>query len=405
MAALTGMKVLDLTQYEAGTSGAQLLAWLGAEVVKIEPPGRGDPGRHTERGEGDSIYFLSFNANKRSLALNLATPEGKSLFLSLVPKFDVVMENFTLGTMEKLGLGYETLKQHNPALIYGSIKGFGESGPYADFKCYDMVAQAFGGAFSLTGTADGPPLRPGPTSADTGSGMLLALGLVSAYVQRLRTGEGQKVEISMQEAVANFNRTALSHRERDSGKPVPRRGNRTVAPTDLYPCAPGGPNDWVYIMPATMRMYDALFAVVGRPEFSTDPKYKEPGARVRYGDEIYEAVAAWTCTRDKRQAMEELQAAGVPAGAVLDTVDLYADPHLRARDMVVTVSHPVRGDWEFLGVPIHLSGSQMTIRRAPLLGEHSREVLAAELNLDGAELDRLAAQGVIDALEAIAADD
>src|SRR5947209_3030281 len=180
MPALDKLRILDLTQYEAGTSCTQLLAWLGATVVKVEQPGVGDPGRHTEPGQGDSLYFLSFNANKRSVAINLRTEEGRKLFLQLLPRFDAVVENFTLGTMEKLGLGYETLKAAHPPVIYATLKGFGTTGPYAEFKCYDMVAQAAGGAFSLTGTMDSPPMRPGPTMGDTGSGLQLALGSLAA---------------------------------------------------------------------------------------------------------------------------------------------------------------------------------------------------------------------------------
>lgn len=403
MAALSRMRILDLTQYEAGTSCTQLLAWLGADVVKVEQAGVGDPGRHTEPGRGDSLYFLSFNANKRSLALDLRSEAGRDLFLRLLPRFDVVMENFSLGTMEKFGLGYDVLKAHHPGVIYCTVKGFGTYGPYAAYKCYDMVAQAFGGAFSITGEADGAPLRPGPTMADTGTGMLAALGILAAYIQRQETGEGQQVEISMQEAVANLIRCGLSQRERAPEQPVPRRGNRTIAPTDLYPCAPGGPNDYIYVMPVTTRMLDALLVAIGRPELCASEDLHSPRWRVEHGDEIWAIVAAWTRGRTKHEAMEVVAGAGVPAGAVLDTTELLADPHLRARDMVVTVQHPERGAWEFIGPPVHLSGSSVAVRPAPLLGEHSLEVLSAELGLDDRELDRLVQQGTVGARRASAA--
>ena len=191
MPALDGIKVLDLTQYEAGTSGSQYLAWFGATVVKVEQPGRGDPGRMTEGGNRDSLYFLSFNHNKESIAIDLASERGKELFLQLVPHFDVVTENFTLGTMEKLGLGYDVLRAINPRLIYGTIKGFGTSGPYGTYKCFDWVAQAVGGSFSITGEADGPPVKPGATMADTGSGIHLAIGILAAIVQRERTAKAR----------------------------------------------------------------------------------------------------------------------------------------------------------------------------------------------------------------------
>jgi formyl-CoA transferase len=395
MPALERMKILDLTQYEAGTSCTQLLAWMGANVVKVEQAGVGDPGRHTEQGRGDSLYFLSFNANKRSLALNLRSPEGRELFLKLLPRFDVVVENFSLGTMEKFGLGYDVLKSVNPRIIYATVKGFGTFGPYAAYRCYDMVAQAFGGAFSITGTEDGPPLRPGPTMGDTGTGMLAALGILAAYIQREQTGEGQKVEVSMQEAVANLIRTALSSRERLPDQPVPRRGNRTLAPVDLYPCAPGGPNDYIYVMPSTTRMLDALWAAIDRPELAQEERYRTPAGRRDHGDEIFEIVAAWTRTRTKHEAMQILGAAGVPAGAVLDSQDLLSDPHLHARGMVVTVEHPERGPWEFIGPPVHMTASKVEVRPAPLLGEHSLEVLKQELALTDEQLQGLIARGIV----------
>jgi formyl-CoA transferase len=395
MPALERMKILDLTQYEAGTSCTQLLAWMGANVVKVEQAGVGDPGRHTEPGRGDSLYFLSFNANKRSLALNLRSEEGRALFLKLLPRFDVVVENFSLGTMEKFGLGYDVLKAHNPRIIYASVKGFGTFGPYAQYKCYDMVAQAFGGAFSLTGTPETPPMRPGPTMGDTGTGMLAAMGILAAYIQREQTGEGQRLEVSMQEAVANLIRCGLSHREREPGLPVPRRGNRTISPTDLYPCAPGGPNDYIYIMPQTRRMIDALWSVIGRPELSLDERFHAPKGRREHGDEIFEYVAEWTRQRTKQEAMEALGAAGVPAGAVLDTIELLSDPHLKARGMVVEVEHPERGVWEFIGPPVHMSASKVEVKHAPLLGQHSAEVLREELAMDDATLAALAAAGIV----------
>lgn len=396
MPALERMRILDLTQYEAGTSCTQLLAWLGADVVKVEQAGVGDPGRHTERGMGDSLYFLSFNANKRSLALNLRSEEGRQIFLGMLPNFDVVVENFSLGTMEKFGLGYEVLKAHNPRIIYATVKGFGTYGPYSEFKCYDMVAQAFGGAFAITGYQDGPPLRPGPTMGDTGTGMHAAMGIMAAYIQREQTGEGQMVEVSMQESVASLIRCPLSHRER-TGHPVPRRGNRTLAPVDLYPCAPGGPNDYIYIMPNTTRMIDALWTVIGRPELAMNEEYRTGRGRADHGDEIYEIVASWTRQRTKYEAMEALGAAGVPAGAVLGSDDLLSDPHLKARDMVVTVEHPERGAWEFIGPPIHLSASKVELKHAPLLGQHSLEVLQQELSLSAEELAQLVDRGIVGA--------
>jgi formyl-CoA transferase len=406
MPALDGMRILDLTQYEAGTSCTQMLAWMGAEVVKIESPGRGDPGRHTEWGFGDSLYFLTFNGNKRSLALNLQTDEGRQLFLELVKRFDVVAENFTLGTMEKLGLGYDALREANPAIIYATLKGFGTTGQYKDFKCFDMIAQAAGGAMSVTGYPDGVPLRSGATFGDTGTGMTLAMQILAAYIQRLRTGEGQIVEASMQEAVSNFVRTALTHGERKD--PIaPRRVNRTGAggaPSDLFPCAPGGPNDYVYIHVNTTRFWDALCISMDRPELAEDPRFATPKLRLENREELHTIVTEWTKQRSKWEAMDVLGTNGLPAGAVFDTQDLFEHPHLVERGMVSEIDHPVRGKWKMLSPPFHMSRSKVKMTAAPLLGEHTDEVLAKELGLDGSALDRLASAGVTGRAHAMAAD-
>jgi formyl-CoA transferase len=396
MPALEDLKILDLTQYEAGTSCTQLLAWLGAEVVKVEQPGLGDPGRHlgTDEDRGDALYFLSFNANKRSLTINLRSDDGRRLFLDLLHQFDVVVENFSLGTMEKLGLDYETLRQIHPSLIYATVKGFGLTGLYASFHSYEMVAQAVGGVFSLTGPQESPPLRSGANVGDTGSGMILAAGILAAYVQRLKTGEGQIVEVAQQEAVLNYVRTAFSRRD-SVGDPVPRRGNRATVPSDLYPCAPGGPNDFVYLMTPTRHMLDSLMTAIGRPELSFDPRFETEQERGNHQDELWEIIAAWTKQRTKYQVMETLGSAGVPCGAVLDSGDIIRDRHLRERGAIRTMHHPVRGDWELAGSPVRLSASEVDYRPSPLLGEHTEEVLAEKLGLKPEELQALRQGGAI----------
>jgi len=395
MAALDGMTVLDLTQYEAGTSCTQYLAWFGAEVVKVEQPGVGDPGRHTEGPGQDSLYFLTFNHNKKSVALDLASEAGRELFLRMLPQFDVVVENFTLGTMEKFGLGYEVLKEHHPAIIYATIKGFGTHGPYSGFKSFDWVAQASGGSFSITGEPDGPPMKPGATVADTGSGMHAVMGILAAYIQRQRTGRGQMIEIAMQETVTNFMRQQLSIRQRVTG-PVPRRGNKLgLPPTDLYPCAGDGPNDWAFIMIATNRMWDALCVAIERQDLLHDERFATPQAKREHGDELYEAIASWTRQRPKFELMETLGAAGVPCSAAYDSDDIFRDKHLRARGQIRTISHPVNGDVEMLAPPIHMSDSDVPMRPSPLLGQHTAEVLAERLGLGEDALRELAESGVI----------
>ncbi|HTE85969.1 MAG TPA: CoA transferase [Dehalococcoidia bacterium] len=396
MPALEDLKILDLTQYEAGTSCTQMLAWLGAEVVKIEQPGLGDPGRRLRPrgGNEDALYFLTYNANKRSVTLNLRSEEGKRLFLELVPQFDVVVENFSLGTMEKLGLGYETLKQIHPGVIYATVKGFGTTGPYSPFHSYEMIAQAAGGAFSVTGMAGGVPLRSGGNLGDTGSGMILMGGILAAYIQRLKTGEGQHVEVAQQEAVLNQIRTALSFRER-TGEPVPRRGNRATVPTDLYPCAPGGDNDYVYMHVPTRHMLDALFTAIGRPELVVDPRFDSEEARAKHQEELWDIIADWTRQRTKYEVMELLGPVDVPCSAVLDSCDIWQDRHLNERGYIRTMHHPVRGDWQFPGMPIRLSRSSVELQRSPLLGEHTQEVLAEKLGVNSDEVRSLHEAGVV----------
>lgn len=383
MPALEDLRILDLTQYEAGTSCTQLLAWLGAEVVKVEQPGLGDPGRRLRPGEdrGDALYFLSYNSNKRSITLNLRSEEGKRIFLELLPHFDVVTENFSLGTMEKLGLGYETLKKIHPPLIYATVKGFGTTGPYSSFHSYEMIAQAVGGAFSVTGTAEMPPMRSGANLGDTGSGMILAGGIMAAYIQRLKTGEGQHVEVAQQEAVLNCVRTAFSRRD-SVGDPIMRRGNRASVPTDLYPCAPGGPNDYVYLHAPRGHFVDTLYATIGQPELAVDPRFESEEALAKHQDELWEIIASWTRQRTKYEVMETLGEAGVPCGAVLDSADIFKDRHLRERGSIRTMHHPVRGDWDLAGPPVRLSASKVEYKPSPLLGQHTEEILAENLGMD-----------------------
>ena len=247
MPALDGLRVLDMTQYEAGTSCTQALAWLGADVVKIERPERGDPGRGPG---GNAEYFVVWNSNKRSVAVDLSQPAGRQLLLRMLPRYDVFVENYGPGVMERLGLDYAAMRKAKPSIIYARIKGFGTSGPWADYKCYDMVAQAAAGAFSITGEADGPPMRPGPTTGDAGTGMQMALAITAAYVQKLNTGEGQLIELSMQEAMTYYLRTATS-RGNYGERAAPRSGNGATANMTLYRCRGDDANSYVYVMAVT----------------------------------------------------------------------------------------------------------------------------------------------------------
>lgn len=397
--ALDGFRVLDLTQYEAGTSGTQILAFLGADVVKVEPPGNGDPGR----GFGatmadrkvDSLYFLSLNCNKRSITLNLKSEEGKAIFFDLLPRFDAVVENFALGTMEGLGLGYEVLRERHPKLIYATLKGFGTHGPYAHYRSFDMIAQATGGIMSTTGLPDTLPMRVGASVGDTGTGMKLAMGVLAAYCQLLKAGVGQHVEVSMQESIASDMRVVFSGRK-VAGDPLRRGGNNLVslAPSDTYACKPFGPNDYVYLVVITAQMIENVFLAIGHPEVLDDPRLATAQSRMAANEWMHELIAPWMAARTKWEAMHELQQFGVPCGAVYDSGDIFRDGHLRAREMVQVLGHPEWGDVEFLASPLRLSASDVPVRLAPDLGQDTAEVLG-ELGVDAEKVAALRAAGVI----------
>ena len=388
MAALEGLRILDMTQYEAGTSCTQALAWMGADVVKIEAPGRGDPGRGPT---GNAEYFVVWNSNKRSVALNLQSDEGRELLLDLLDGFDVFVENYGPGVMEKLNLTYEVMRARKPEIIYARLKGFGLSGPWSNYKCYDMVAQSAAGAFSITGEADGPPMRPGPTTGDAGTGVQMALAISAAYIQKLRTGKGQCIELSMQEAMTYYLRTSTSGSgfgERAAG----RSGNGGSPNMTLYPCKGDGPNDYVYVMAVTAKMWQVVFDVVGIDQDGEEFNRLSDSER---RDRMRDAVTAWTRQRTKYEAMQELAEAGIPASAVLTTKDLYTNAHLVERGFVHEVAHPIHGPIKLLGWPAKMSESDVPIEPAPQLGEHTQGVLAEELGLETTTLDRLASAGVI----------
>ena len=395
MPALEGMRVLDMTQYEAGTACTQLLAWLGADVVKVERPGVGDPARGIAWGTDNSAYFVYWNSNKRSIAIDLERPRGRDLLLEMLPRYDVFVENYGPGVIEKLDLGYDVMSAVHPGIIYARVKGFGTSGPYADYKCYDMVAQAAAGAFSITGEPDGPPLRPGPTTGDSGTGVQLALAITAAYVQRQRTGEGQLIEVSMQEAMTYFLRTAVANGSDWGRRATPRTGNAEGPTVNLFPCKGGGSNDYIYIMALTSRMWRALCTAIGRPDLIEDPRFEKGRQRQENREVLFEEIAKWTRERSKAEAMQRIAEAGVPCSAVLDTRDLFEDPHLRARGFIETVEHAALGPVPVLGCPARLSRSEVPLRAAPLLGEHTAEVLAADLDLGGDEIRALRDQGAI----------
>jgi formyl-CoA transferase len=395
--ALAGTRVVDLTNNQAGPSCGQMLAWLGADVIKVEEPGQGDIARHTlrDRPDADSLFFLSFNANKRSLTLNLKSDGGKEVFRSLLARADVLLENFGPGVLERLGFGYPALRALNPRLVYASIKGFGSYGPHRDWKSYEPIAQAMGGAMSVTGHADGPPTYTWASIGDSGTGMHCVIGILAALLQRHATGQGQQVEVSMQDAVVNLIRVSLRDHQR-LGHSMPRTGNQLGAgvPGTTYRCHPGGPNDHVFIFAHQPAMWHALLRAIDRADLIGDPRYETGPARWERKAEIDALVEGWTSTRGKHEVAKILAGAGVPCGAVQDTGEVLADPHLHARDMIVERVHPARGPFVTVGNPVKLSASPTTIGVAPLLGEHTREVLT-ELGFDTARIDTLRAEGAI----------
>ena len=397
MPALDGLRILDMTQYEAGTSCTQALAWLGADVVKIEPPKTGDPGRGLHMGLWeDSEYFINWNSNKRSVAIDLRQQAGRDLLMNMVPKYDVFIENYGPGVIEKLNIGYDVMKEIHPGIIYGRLKGYGTSGPYSNYKSFDTVAQAAAGAMSITGDEDGPPMRIGLTIGDSGAGMQMATALLAAYIQRERTGKGQLIEISMQEALTYYMRTSIALGSKWGARPAPRRGNGSSPIINLFPCKPFGPNDYVYIMAVAPRMWTDICKTIGRPELESDPRFAEHTGRVENKDELIEEISKWTRERTKHEAMKELCEGGVPASATLDTKDLFADPHLNERGFIKKVHHEEQGEVPLLGWPARMSETEVDLEAAPLLGTSTRDVLKTDLGLDDAAIQALLDQDVIE---------
>lgn len=382
-ALLTGLKVLDLSRFEAGPVAAQWLGWYGADVVRIDQP-------DDLVGE-ESPLHLTNNNSKRSIIIDLRSAEGQSLVHRLVTKMDVVVENFAMGAAERLGVGYEQLKALNPGLIYCSIKGFGRTGPYRNYLAFDPVAQAAGGGMALTGEAE--PMRTGYVVADNISGTTAATGILAAYIRKLRTGEGGLIEVSMQEAVMNMTRSTLfASPAKDA---VPRTGNTMTPPTDLYPCKPGGKNDYIQIATLTDKMVANVMTTIGKPELTQDPRFNDRAKRIEYGAELWEEIASWTRQLTKFEAMHKFAANKVPVSAVYEKQDFLTDEHIKAREALVHFDHEQRGQYWIMNSPVRVDGDAHNMQPAPLIGEHTRLYLSDMLELDDAELDSLEAQGTI----------
>jgi formyl-CoA transferase len=399
--ALEGIRVIDFTHDQAGPSCTQMLAWLGADVIKIERPPHGDRARRLWNADNpnlDSFFFLLLNSNKRSTVINLRTEEGKEIARRLIKEADIVAENLGPGVMDRLDLGYEAVRALNPRIIFASVKGFGSYGPYSGFKCFEPVAQATSGAMSVTGEAGRPPLVNGANIGDSGTGMHLTIAILAALVQRHSTGRGQLVEVAMQEAVLNLTRIKFTG-TLATGKPLERTGNRspTGGWSDLVRCAGGGSDDYVYITipPDNPEMFEAMTEVMGRADLRTDDRFATPPARAKNGGALTAEIERWTGTREKRDVMKAFAGRGIVCGAVLDTAEVLADPHLRERETIFDLEHPTRGRFSVIGCPVRLSDSPVTARRAPLKGEHTEDVLRSLAGYSSEEIGQLKQKQVI----------
>jgi formyl-CoA transferase len=398
---LNGVRIVDFTQFEAGPSCTEALAWLGAEVVKIENPKTGDPGRRLRPGQPDDdpYYFQQFNANKKSITVNLKSERGLQLVKDLLRKADICVENFAPGTIERLGLGYDVVREVNPRIIYCQVKGFGE-GPYQNNLAFDMIAQACGGTISVTGEPDRPPVKPGISLGDTGTGMTMAITILGALHGRNATGKGCRLQVAMQDAMLHYMRIGFSTQGR-TGRPAGRGGAKIPdinnAPLGLYPCKPGGSNDWVYIMTsrANPEHWTRLCKLIGREELINDPRFATPTDRAKHEAEVDAAISEWTRRHTKHEAMALVGGVGVPAGAVLDTMELYNEPSFEQRGIMQEMPHTKYQPYKIPAWPVRVDGSASKVKASPILGEHVEEVLHSWLEMTPQQIAQLRGEGAV----------
>ena len=417
MEALKGVRILDMTHVQAGPTCSQLLAWMGADVIKFEnPAGDATRGQLRDVPNADSLYFTMLNCNKRSITVNMKSAEGKQVFVDLLKKCDIIMENFGPGVLDRFGFTWEKIHELNPKIVMGSIKGFGSSGPYSDFKAYENVAQAMGGSMSTTGSSDGPPFVTGAQIGDSGTGLHLAIGLLAALHQANRTGQGQYVEVAMMDGVMNLCRVKWRDHQRLTRQALseysvpthqgmgaaPRAGNDSGGGQlgNAIRCKPGGPNDFIYIV-VQEAVWDALAKRIGpelgMPDLATDPKFAAIGERRKNQAAMWEIIGEFALKHTKREFMAILNPLDVPCGPIMSTEDLANDEHVRGRDMYVELDHPQRGKWYNVGMPIKLSASPAVIKRSPLLGEHTDEVLKEVLGYGDEQIGKLKTAGAFSA--------
>src|ERR1700678_1319115 len=417
--ALDGVRILDFTHVQSGPTCTQLLAWFGADVIKVEKAGAGDITREQLRDipEADSLYFTMLNHNKRSVTLDTKTEQGKKVLEKLVQHCDVLVENFAPGALDRMGFTWERIQELNPRMIVASVKGFGP-GPYEDCKVYENVAQCAGGAASTTGFRDGPPLVTGAQIGDSGTGLHLALGIVAALYQRIRSGRGQKVLCAMQDGVLNLARVKLRDQQRLAhgplteysqygesvpfGKATPRAGNDSGGgqPGWIVKCKgwETDPDAYIYFI-TQAPVWGPICDLIGKPEWKTDPDYAKPPARLPRLKHIFATIEEWTKTMTKFEVMDKCNAVDIPVGPILSMKEMAEEQSLRATGTVVEVDHPGRGKYLTVGNPVKLSDSPQDVRRSPLLGEHTDEILRDVLGYAAQDIAEIRMSGAVTAPE------
>lgn len=423
MKALDGIKILDFTHVQSGPTCTQLLAWFGADVLKVERPGVGDATRQqlVDVPGADSLYFTMLNHNKRSIELNSKNETGKQVLTRLIEECDVLVENFAPGALDRMGFSWERIQEINPKIIMASVKGFGP-GNYENCKVYENVAQCAGGAASTTGFRDGPPLVTGAQIGDSGTGLHLALGIMTALFQRERTGRGQKVLAPMQDGVLNLCRVKLRDQQRLEAGPLkeysqygegiafgeatPRAGNDSGGgqPGRILKCKgwEEDPNAYTYFI-TQAAVWEQICDVIGKPEWKTAEGYATPPERLDKLNEIFGAIEDWTMTKTKFEVMDICNPLNIPVGPILSTKELIEDDGLRATGTIVDVDHPKRGKYASVGCPIKLSDSPVDVTRSPLLGEHTVEILREVLGYDGDDLKAVLDSGAVGDAQKVAA--
>ena len=415
MKALEGVRILDFTHVQSGPTCTQLLAWFGADVIKVERPGVGDATRGQLRDipDVDSLYFTMLNHNKRSITLNTKSDKGKEVLTRLVQTCDVLVENFAPGALDRMGFGWDQVQKINPRMIYASVKGFGP-GPYEDCKVYENVAQCTGGSASTTGFLDGPPTVTGSQIGDSGTGLHLALGIVTALYHREKSGRGQRVLAAMQDGVLNLCRVKLRDQQRlqhgplkeysqygqgiPFGNAVPRAGNDSGGgqPGWIVKCKgwESDPNAYVYFI-TQAAVWGNICDLIGKPEWKEDPAYATPDARLDKIPQIFDTVEEWTKTLDKFEVMDLCNPLNIPCGPVLSMKELAEEPSLRATGTVVEVDHPTRGKYLTVGNPVKLSDSPSEVASSPLLGEHTDEILKTVVGFGDEDIAAAREEGAI----------